>query len=745
MNIMKKKAYIKWSFMYMSFVFIVLGIVYISFFTVIEKEFKKELLRSYTLTYEMMEQNVNNFSQSIEEESQILAEDDEISQILASPVRDNHFYYNLRDISEKFSNIVTLNNYVSHIAVYDNKTGYIIENSSYIKPEYIYKDYIFEEGQTYESWKAFMESPQLMGFYRLSCGDIVYLNKIYDYSGKTELGTLIISVYNDVFRQLLSVDITENEGNVVAVYKDRTVYAMFDNDIAEYCLENADSTEKILNEEAQNDMFVFRPGKGRLKCFFAIGQDAIYQRLYDVAKTIFIALSLLLLLGIVLSVVFSKKQYKPVGALFELLNTEKGAEGGYTDFEYMRLQVNRLLHNKNLGEVMRGKYNTLLMNINLLSYLQDENSRKDVGEILDQLGIELKFKNFVLAMVNVISKDADIWKENPENNSLILDSVKNICDEMLGEEFFSLALPIKSEQFLFLITAKHEKSLIEEITAAYSKSVEFLSKHIGISLDIKLSEPFADINKTRYFYNHLTKNSSIQAAPGVTRCESETDNTSHLQNTKEFEAALRKGLKTGDKAQIDAALEICFENVKSERTLSLIKYDMINSVIGVIGYLGTDDKEECYLLMDRIYKSYSVTAVKEMMAELTQLLLDAAAKTLNDTDNARVNEIISYINDNFHSVDLNVNSIALNFGLHSKYISKMFKDSTGILLKDYILQVRFENAQKLLKQDIKISEIAGMCGFLNSNSFIRAFKKRYGLTPMEKRNELKFKENERND
>lgn len=729
----------------MSFVFIVLSVVSVSFFTVIEKEFKKELLRSYTLTYEMMEQNVNNFSQSIEEESQILTEDDEISQILASPVRDNHFYYNLRDISEKFSNIVTLNNYVSHIAVYDNKTGYIIENSSYVKPEYIYKDYIFEEEQTFENWKAFMESSDVMGFYRLSCGDIVYLNKIYNYNGNTELGTLIIRVNNDVFRQLLSVDIDENEGNVIAVYKDRTIYAMFDNDVADYCLENADSTEKILDEEVQNDMFVFTPGKGRLKCFFAIGQEVAYQKLHDIVKTILLLLILLAIVGVLLSFVFSKKQYKPIGNLFELLRTDTENEGGYNDFEYMRMQINNLLQKQNVGEIMRSKYNSLLMNVHLLSYIQEEDSQKEAGEILSQLGIELRFKHYILAMVNVIDKDGAMWKENPENSSLIMESVKNVCDEMLGEDFYSLALPVKSNQFLFFITARYEKNMVVAVTDAYSKAVEFLSKHIGISLDIKLSEPFTDINKMGHFYNRLVINSTVQKTPGVTKYEGDMENISHLQNTKEFEVALKKGMKSSERTQTAEALEKCFANVKSERALSIVKYDMINSVIGVIAGLDTVDKEQCYLLMDRIYKSYSADAVRSMMEELINLLYSAAEKKLGDTDNARVNEIIAYINENFHNVDLNVNSIALNFGLHSKYISKIFKDSTGILLKNYILQVRFENAQELLKQDIKISEIAQMCGFLDSNSFIRAFRKHYGMTPIEKRNELKFKENERND
>ena len=97
----------------------------------------------------------------------------------------------------------------------------------------------------------------------------------------------------------------------------------------------------------------------------------------------------------------------------------------------------------------------------------------------------------------------------------------------------------------------------------------------------------------------------------------------------------------------------------------------------------------------------------------------------------RVNEIKRYIKSNCEDCSLTMESIAHHIGLNSRYMLKIFKEQTGMLLKDYVLEIRVNKAITLLKTNMTIETIAKKCGYTSAHSFIRAFKRAYGITPGE--------------
>jgi two-component system response regulator YesN len=72
--------------------------------------------------------------------------------------------------------------------------------------------------------------------------------------------------------------------------------------------------------------------------------------------------------------------------------------------------------------------------------------------------------------------------------------------------------------------------------------------------------------------------------------------------------------------------------------------------------------------------------------------------------------------------------------MHSDYLGKLFKKETGEYFSQYVMQVRIEKAQQWLKAqpEMKVYELAEKTGFgLNSQYFIKVFKKYTGKTPKE--------------
>jgi YesN/AraC family two-component response regulator len=86
--------------------------------------------------------------------------------------------------------------------------------------------------------------------------------------------------------------------------------------------------------------------------------------------------------------------------------------------------------------------------------------------------------------------------------------------------------------------------------------------------------------------------------------------------------------------------------------------------------------------------------------------------------------------------EISLQLLADQLFLHPKYLSIIFKKETGQNLSDYVTDCRIKKAKLLLSEtNLKVLEIAQMCGFGNYKYFMTVFKQKAGVTPSEFRNE----------
>ena len=90
--------------------------------------------------------------------------------------------------------------------------------------------------------------------------------------------------------------------------------------------------------------------------------------------------------------------------------------------------------------------------------------------------------------------------------------------------------------------------------------------------------------------------------------------------------------------------------------------------------------------------------------------------------------ILSYIND--HCRDVTLEEVADAFHYSVPHISKLIQTEAGIGFSQFVRQVRMNHATVLLRNsDTPIAEISYLVGYENPESFIRAFKKQYSMSP----------------
>lgn len=98
----------------------------------------------------------------------------------------------------------------------------------------------------------------------------------------------------------------------------------------------------------------------------------------------------------------------------------------------------------------------------------------------------------------------------------------------------------------------------------------------------------------------------------------------------------------------------------------------------------------------------------------------------------QINDILKYIDNNFNNPNISIKNIADYSHYDHYYLCTLFKKNTGKTLNDYITNLRIEKAKELLKdKTIKLYDITGMVGYADPSYFCKIFKKFYGTTPSE--------------
>ncbi len=118
---------------------------------------------------------------------------------------------------------------------------------------------------------------------------------------------------------------------------------------------------------------------------------------------------------------------------------------------------------------------------------------------------------------------------------------------------------------------------------------------------------------------------------------------------------------------------------------------------------------------------------QELLDEICEKILGMKKEAAGDKTFSR--KVEAYIQENYRDPDLNIAITSQHFDITPAYLSSIYKKQTGGSLLDYINTMRIERAQELLEQGYSVVEVAPMAGFRESGSFIRAFKKKTGVTP----------------
>ncbi len=133
----------------------------------------------------------------------------------------------------------------------------------------------------------------------------------------------------------------------------------------------------------------------------------------------------------------------------------------------------------------------------------------------------------------------------------------------------------------------------------------------------------------------------------------------------------------------------------------------------------------------------SISSIEEIYIRLSELLTEIfksnGVKRV-EISNSIVKQVVLIIKRSYME-DLTLDILAEELSITASYLSRLFKDKTGVNFKDYLKDFRINIAKNKLKHsDLKIYEIAEDIGYRDQAYFSDVFKKTVGCSPKEYRN-----------
>lgn len=150
-------------------------------------------------------------------------------------------------------------------------------------------------------------------------------------------------------------------------------------------------------------------------------------------------------------------------------------------------------------------------------------------------------------------------------------------------------------------------------------------------------------------------------------------------------------------------------------------------------------------LLSEIYMAQDYSN-KVLDAFVTQIIIQvyrifkysSSSKNQRSVEEVRMNHIVGhtvfqalrFIDSHIEEIT-SVSQIAEHLKYNPTYLSRIFRERTGLTLSDYLVNKKIETAKSLLEKGLSVNDTAERLNYASSQSFCKMFQRNTGCTPTE--------------
>ena len=443
-----------------------------------------------------------------------------------------------------------------------------------------------------------------------------------------------------------------------------------------------------------------------------------------------------------LTVVFLLKNRRVLVSIYSMMDADKAAGTYNTDvYASIHYGIRVMMEDKALMQARLKEQESVLREVYINNLLKGESAHGEAPPgVLQELGLYAPDFSCRVAVLTMAAEDV---KNLPEREiqglkNIILETVRLFSREILPctTSRYEVALIVRTNG----MDEAQSLALVENL---YQALMSVLRENRALRVSISLGAQHMGEGAAALSYSEarsVLMNASFgESAPGVL-CYARREDAGTYYYPPEVEMQFINAIRAGNRAAVEQVIAELFDrniakNVDYEITLAFL-YDFYGSVLKMPPATGKPAAVQGEILryFQQCSNEIGTIGFQKRFAELVYRLTDSYAEIKKSHNSAVVEKVRAYVEENYASADLTLYGVAEECKLSSGYLSALFREQTGMAFSDFLTLTRMNRAKELLAEaDLPIHEIARRTGYASSNVFCRAFKKYYGVSPMQMR------------
>lgn len=629
--------------------------------------------------------------------------------------------------------------FISDVFIYFNNTQTVCSLQGNMSAELFYDLYYRNDKHSLEEFREYMGQPHYNDTLRIrrENGDDTLLFTMTTLDSNVGGGAATIGIgikFSQLESRLSSMEWDDSMEAAIISSHNGAIYSGEANDLIEGL---------VFDELGEGSHTAFSVSEGR--CMISVLESGVIDWKYVAvlpmgliersAKQIQLITVVCLfgcgIVGFGVSYYLTGKNYNPLKSLVDTFKKHGDREMGEDDnvYQWLNVQMDDFFQRHvDANRLIKANAKSL-KNYYLFQLLQDYYCGN--GQELERCGIRLNLDYNVVILFDPERKDG---QELVLQRFIVMNIFGEMCQDHFNVEMAELGervaavvnLPDGSSEYLEILKEK-----IENLQAMTAESFKFSCTALmgavcrgleGIHtsyLQAAELEQYVVILDTDLIIYDDVKNLQL-----------------HYDYSIEAEQKIINAIEAGDSRQAGQLMMQVFDHNLSGKvsadTYQCLVYDMVGTLVRGAGRGGyTTAARELDFPDGFSMKRLPLDKLKERFQELLDRICEKVQEMKKETagDKSFSRKVEAYIGENFRDPDLNISITSQHFDITPAYLSSIYKKQTGRSLLDYINSMRISHAEKLLEQGYSVVEVAPMAGFRDSGSFIRAFKKKTGVTP----------------
>lgn len=549
------------------------------------------------------------------------------------------------------------------------------------------------------------------------------------------------------------VFILDKDGKAVSNIDDRFL-RLIDKQYTDNILKEMDQESGSFNAviEKENTLVSFAQSEEYgWKYIYTIPAKEVYKNIkFSIIYTSLISL-ICMLLGVGFSYLLAARLYNPINNLINTVKDGSKVTNEYikNDIDYIGKRIQMLIdRNRSFEDLFEENFtllkNTLLNNLLKSTIAVDEqlweklsfykcNILKAAGYYVCLLGIDdfdsfsQEYSERQIGMLQIYQTGI-IYEISSEKQNLAVEVVRLDSHELALIVSSAVESRKEGEDEIAWLIRKIQQRIVENVRYTVTIGISSFCHKID---DLVLSYKEAC---SAYGYKIIKGPNEIIYINDIPKVQEW-----YYVQPVDIEKKIFKHVRAGDKEEVFKALDSYFEyskkNISDYTIIRYTHFHLLDSTLKCCLDMAININDifpEKTNLFNELLSQKSLAAMNSWLKNLFQTIIDYIGTKKNNKTEDIIKKALDYINENFNSSDMCLESISEYLDFSVSYLAKLFKDFTGKSIKEYITERRIIEAKSLLEtSSLKVKEIGEQVGYPNTQSFINIFKKYEGITPGE--------------